>query len=306
MSDGQVAEADTFTAGIGATPPGGHPTELMKDLPAGMAPPPTLAAADDAGAFMRARVAAGSDYIKILEDDGGRPGRAASLPAFTPARFAVVLAAAKATRKRVVVHVQKLTDARLAVAGGADALEHAVCDAPVDDALVDAMNATGVAQTATLATYDGVGGSDDARRPAFDPAISPYLSSRQRVMLGLVWAEPRTAEFATALANTRRLARAGVTMVAGTDTPNPTTAFGPSLHLELELLVRAGLTAEQALVSATSAPASFFGASDRGRIAVGRKADLLLIDSDPTKDITSTRRIVTIWKNGRAIDRTPD
>ena len=306
VSDSEVAEADTFTAGVGATPPGGHPTELMKDLPAGVAPPPTLAAGDDAGAFMRARVAAGSDYIKVLQDDGGRPDRAASLPAFTQTRFATVLAAAKATGKRVVVHVQKLADAKVAVASGADALEHAVSDAPVDDALVKAMKKGGVVQTATLVTYAGIAGLDDARRLAADPSIAPYLSQQQRGMLGLVWAKPRVTEFTTALANTGRLARAGITIIAGSDTPNPTTAFGPSLHLELALMVRAGLTPTQVLVSATSAPAVFFGVADRGRIAPGLKADLLLVDGDPTRDIAATHQIVAIWKNGYAVSRKPD
>lgn len=301
---GKVAEADTYTAGIGATPPGGHPTELFKDMPAGMALPPTLSSDADVNSFMQARVAAGSDYIKVLQDDGARPGRAPSLAAFSPPRFAAVIKAAKATGKLVVVHVQQLADARVAVAGGVDALEHAVCDAPVDEALVAAMKAKHVAQTATLATYDGLAGTDDARQLAADPAIAPYLSPAQKGMLALVWKRPRPADFATALANTGKQFRGGVTIIAGTDAPNPTTAFGPSLHLELALLVRAGLTPTQALIAATSAPAKFLGANDRGRIAPGLKADLVLVDGDPTEDINNSRRIVTIWKNGYAVDRT--
>ena len=303
--DGQVAEADTYTAGIGATPPGGHPMELMKDMPAGMALPPTLAPDADATMFMQARIAAGSDYIKVLQDDAARPGRPASLPAFTPQRFAAVIAAAKTTGKLVVVHVQQLADARIAIAGGVNALEHAICDAAVDDALVAAMKAKGIAQTATLATYAGLAGADDARRLAADAAVAPYLSPMQRGMLTTVWKRPRPADFAVALANTGKQARGGVVMIAGTDAPNPTTAFGPSLHLELALLVRAGLSPTQALIAATSAPAKFFDTSDRGRIAPGLKADLVLIDGDPTKDISTSRRIVTIWKNGYAVDRTP-
>jgi imidazolonepropionase-like amidohydrolase len=301
-SHGPVTEADTFTAGIGATTPGGHPTELV----AGRSPPlPTLAADADAHAFMRARIAAGSDYIKVLQDDGARRGEPATMPAFTPARFAEVIKAAKATGRLVVVHVQKLADARIAVASGVNALEHAVCDEPIDDALVAAMKANGVAQTATLATYAGLAGSHDARELAADPAIAPYLSARQKQMLTLDWRYPRPDDYAIAFANTTRLARAGVTMIAGTDSPNPTTAFGPSLDLELELLVRAGLSPTQALVAATSAPARFFGTRDRGRIAPGLKADMILVDGDPTKDITALRRIAAIWKNGYAVDRRP-
>ena len=92
-------------------------------------------------------------------------------------------------------------------------------------------------------------------------------------------------------------------MIVGTDSPNSTTAFGPSLYLELALLVRAGLTSTQALLAATSALARFFNVSDRGRISPGLRADLVLVDGDPTKDSTATRCIVTIWKNGFAIDR---
>jgi imidazolonepropionase-like amidohydrolase len=300
-SDGPVSEADTFTAGIGATPPGGHPTELMQ----GSTKLPTLAADADAGAFMRARVEAGSDYIKVLQDDGARRGEPATLPAFASARFAEVIAAAKATGKLVVVHVQKLTDARIAVASGVDALEHAVCDEPVDGALIAAMKAHGTAQTATLATYAGLAGTDDARQLAADPAIAPFLSPRQKGMLTLDWQQPRPADYAMAHANVSRLARAGVTMIAGTDAPNPTTAFGPSLHLELTLLVRAGVSPTEALIAATSAPARFFGTSDRGRVAPGLKADMILVDGDPTRNIFALRHIVTIWKNGHVVDRTP-
>lgn len=300
-----VSEADTYTAGVGATPPGGHPMELFTDTSPGVAKPVTLAPDDDATAFMKARVSSGSDYIKVLQDDGTRPGQPGSLPTFSSQRFALVLQAAKATGKRVVVHVQQLKDARIAVANGTDALEHAICDAPVDDALIAAMKAGGIVQTATLATYAGLAGTIDARLLAAEPAVSPYLTQRQRGMLGLVWRHPRPNDFAIASANVGRLARAGVRIVAGTDAPNPTTAFGPSLHLELKLLVRAGLTPTQALVAATSAPAGFFGTTDRGRLAPGLKADMLLIDGDPTKDITATQRIVTIWKNGHVINRSP-
>jgi imidazolonepropionase-like amidohydrolase len=304
ISFAQVREADTFTAGIGATPPGGHPLELFSDLPKGTALPPTLAPGDDPASFVTARINAGSDYIKVLQDDGARPDQPASLPAFSPQRFAVVLTAAKATGKRVVVHVQQLADAGIAVMNGANALEHAVCDVAIDDVLVAEMKARGVAQTATLATYAGLAGVDDARRLAADPSVAPYLSARQRGMLGLVWKYPRLKDFEIASANTGRLAKAGVTIIAGTDAPNPTTAFGASLHLELALMVRAGLTPKQALVAATSAPAAFFGTADRGRIAAGLKADMILVDGDPTRDIAATRRIVSIWKNGYVVDRT--
>jgi hypothetical protein len=71
----------------------------------------------------------------------------------------------------------------------------------------------------------------------------------------------------------------------------------------MELLVRAGLTPTEALAAATSVPARAFRLNDRGRIAPGLRADLVLVDGDPTADITATRAIVGIWKGGVRFDR---
>ena len=91
-------------------------------------------------------------------------------------------------------------------------------------------------------------------------------------------------------------------MLAGTDAPNPGTAHGVSLHRELELLVRAGMTPSEALASATSVPATSFHLDDRGMIAAGKRADLVLVKGDPTQDILATRAIVTVWKAGKEVD----
>jgi hypothetical protein len=94
-----------------------------------------------------------------------------------------------------------------------------------------------------------------------------------------------------------------VTLLAGTDAGNPNTAHGASLHEELAQLVAAGLRPIEALVAATSAPARAFGLRDRGTIAKGLRADLVLVEGDPTVNIDATRAIVEIWKNGRRVDR---
>src|SRR4029079_6989716 len=101
----------------------------------------------------------------------------------------------------------------------------------------------------------------------------------------------------------RQLKAASVPLLAGSDAPNPGTAHGVSLHPELELLVKAGLTPAEALAAATSTPARVFGLADRGRISQGLRADLLLVSGDPTKDILATRDVVGIWKAGVPFDR---
>ena len=100
---------------------------------------------------------------------------------------------------------------------------------------------------------------------------------------------------------TKRAAQLGVPVVAGTD-----GLFGiasdslPTLHRELELLVSgAGLSPAQALTAATLNGARAIGVADQmGTIAVGKAADLVLLDADPLADIRNTRRIAAVIKNG--------
>ncbi|MGH3721447.1 MAG: amidohydrolase family protein [Pseudonocardiaceae bacterium] len=113
----------------------------------------------------------------------------------------------------------------------------------------------------------------------------------------------KAARLAVALESVAALRAAGVPVLAGTDTPNSGTAAGASLHRELELLVRAGLTPAEALTAATAAPARWFGLHGRGRTAPGCQADLLLVDGDPTVDILATRSVVSVWRRGTRFHR---
>jgi imidazolonepropionase-like amidohydrolase len=106
------------------------------------------------------------------------------------------------------------------------------------------------------------------------------------------------------LERTRDLKDAGVKLLAGTDMPQAFVYPGFSLHEELELLVRSGLTPLEALRAATYNPAEFLGALDSlGIVAQGKVADLVLLDADPLADIRNTRRISAVIANGRAFDR---
>jgi imidazolonepropionase-like amidohydrolase len=85
---------------------------------------------------------------------------------------------------------------------------------------------------------------------------------------------------------TRELKEAGVKLLAGTDMPQAFVYPGFSLHQELELLVRSGLTPLDSL----------------GTVARGKVADLLLLDANPLTDIRNTRRIAVVIANGRVFD----
>src|SRR5262249_33791814 len=95
-----------------------------------------------------------------------------------------------------------------------------------------------------------------------------------------------------------RLGAAGARLLAGTDVGNAWLVPGFSLHGELGLLGGSGLSPYQALRAATAAPAEFLQ-GDFGTVAVGRRADLVLLDADPLADIGATRRIAGVMLRGR-------
>jgi imidazolonepropionase-like amidohydrolase len=98
--------------------------------------------------------------------------------------------------------------------------------------------------------------------------------------------------------------RAGVKIIAGTDTPNPFCFPGFSLHDELALFVQAGMTPFEALQTATRNPAKFMNREmDLGTIEMGKLADLVLLDANPLIDISNTRKINAVVVNGRLLKR---
>jgi imidazolonepropionase-like amidohydrolase len=66
------------------------------------------------------------------------------------------------------------------------------------------------------------------------------------------------------------------------------------------------MTPAQALTAATRNPAAAFPLRDRGSIAVGKRADLVLVRGNPANDITATRDILRVWRSGVTVPRTPE
>jgi len=290
----RTADADLWSAGTLVTAPAGHGTQF------GMAIP-TLSSPAEADAFVAARIAEGSDFIKLVLESGEGWGQ--QIPTLDRATLAAAIAAAHARGRKAVVHAGSHDEARIAIEAGADGLVHAFGDRVADDALVAAAAGRGVFVVPTLVVMESMANRSAAL--ADDGAIRPWLAPGQlqtlqrRFQAGV----ERGPVIDNAMATTRRLAAAGVRLLAGSDAPNPGTAHGASLHRELELLVQAGRTPAQALASGTRLPAETFGIADRGRIAPGLRADLLLVAGDPATNIRATRSIAAIWKNGYRVER---
>ena len=291
------ALADFRSAGILATAPGGHGTEYGFEIP-------TLTAPAEAQAFVDARIAEGSDYIKIVYDDGS--ALAHTTPTLSAETLKAVILAAHTRDLRAVVHVSSLREALTAVEAGADGLAHIFFDAAPSPEFVQLAAKRHIFVADTLAVIFSLCDGSRGEALAADAFVQPLLTPAEVATLRRsVRADHKHTPPAcdTALKAVGQLHTAGVPILASTDAPNPGTLHGASIHDELELLVRAGLTPAQALAAATSIPARVFALADRGRIEPGKRADLLLVRGDPTRDITATRAIVGVWKQGVRLDR---
>jgi imidazolonepropionase-like amidohydrolase len=136
-------------------------------------------------------------------------------------------------------------------------------------------------------------------RNFWDPKNSPLVKSATAVD-----SASRKRIYQEDVKLVRALHRAGVPILAGTDTTNPYCFPGFSLHDELALLVDAGLSPMEALQSATSGPARFLGQSDKlGTIEEKKEADLVLLEANPLDDIRNTQKIAAVIHQGKLLDR---
>jgi imidazolonepropionase-like amidohydrolase len=290
--------SDVFSAGTMIIAEGGYGSKGRLQIPA-------LKSVNDAANFVGARVAEGSDFIKINIEDGGYLKGGPSYPTLDQESLQAVITAAHKLNKVTVVHVSSEASAVRALEAGADGLAHVFSDRVAGDALIALAKEKHAFVIATLSMIDSATAGNSSKTLLEDDALKPYLSDAQSALLSNSLAESgeRRAVYAAAAESVLKLRRSGIPILAGTDSYNPGTAHGVSLHGELVLLVAAGMTPIEALRAATSVPAKIFGLQDRGSIAVGKRADLVLVDGDPTRRIEDTRRIVGIWKNGRALNR---
>lgn len=290
--------ADVRTASWGLAHPEGHPHQLRRGL--GDPVWPTATVPSEAAAFVEGRLSEGADYIKIMVEDGTTFGM--SLPMVAPEVIAAVVEAAHERGVMALVHAFSATAARVAVDAGADGLTHLHYDEVTSDDLITRMRDQRMFVITTL-TVTASGASDGAGpRLAADLRVASRLNKAWRDNLGREFGW--NIHLSNALRSVGLLHAAGVEVLAGTDAPHlgvPGLAHGASLHDELRLLEAGGLSPVEALTAATRRTADRFGLTDRGRIEPGALADLVLVDGDPTSQLSSTLNTRAVWRRGHRL-----
>ena len=254
------------------------------------------------------------DAVKLFTD-GWRYGYADPMADMAAETIAAASEAAHKRGWEVLTHTVTVQGAIDAAAGKVDVIAHGVSDGPVNDRLIQLLRENGVTYAPTLAVYHPRG--RDILDPLLDAVVPPGARERvkpplrppgPRPMLVGSYDDPRSPRarrWKNLVANNRMLHKAGVRFGAGTDAGVSNTWHGWSTQRELQLLVHAGLTPVEAIAAATGNAAEALNvADDRGVIAKGKLADLILVDGAPHKNIADIARLERVWLGGREVDRT--
>jgi imidazolonepropionase-like amidohydrolase len=253
-----------YRAGFAATAPNGHGTQFGFSVP-------TLVKPEDAKQFIEERQNANVDYIKIIVE-----------PSKETLTFPTVEALVKEAHNaslKTVVHVSYLEDAEQVLKLKADGLAHIWRDEQIGEERLQllAKNETFFVIPTLLTTFKAI--------DYLGENAEGYLTKEQL------------------LEEVKKLQNAGVSILAGTDPPNLQINFGTDLYEELFLFQKAGISTIEVLKTATINIAEAFSLEHYGRIKKGFKADLILIDGNPVKNLEDLKMIEKVWKDGKLIDR---
>lgn len=209
---------------------------------------------------------------------------------------------------KVAAHIYALDEAKTMLRAGLDVLAHSVRDQPVDAELLQLMQTNDACLIPTLTRE--VSTYAYASRPDFfdDPFFANAASTQEIAALTTPEAQARyagnvargEADLAMAQRNLKATHDAGLRVALGTDSGAFADRFvGYFEHLELQLMVEAGLTPREALLAATSVAADCMDMEDVGTLVNGNWADFLVLQADPLQDIANTHTLQAVWLAGK-------
>ena len=228
------------------------------------------------------------DFVKIWVDD--RNGQYERL---SPSLSGAVIEEAHRLGLRVTAHIFRLEDAKSLLRAGLDAFAHGIRDQDIDDELValwkerpEVVLVPNLPDPGVAQDYSWLSGT-----------LPPEELARMQE--GSTDRPEAQEAFGIQARNLARLSREGIRVAFGTD---GSVAWSP--HLEMEDMVRSGMTPAEVITAATGSSAAFLRMDDIGTVAVGKSADFLVLDANPLDDIRATRRIASVYLAGAEVDRT--
>jgi imidazolonepropionase-like amidohydrolase len=269
---------------------------------------PVVASNDpaQARAAATANADAGVDWLKLRVDDN--LGTTTKMPWDA---VQAVIDVGKERGLRVATHLFYLDDAKRLLEMGTGMIAHSVRDTAVDQDFVAALRESGACYVPTLVRE--VSTFTYATRPAWfdEPFFAEHADSAEVARLSDPAFQQQASQSRSAagyrralreaMHNLKALHDAGIPIAFGTDA-GPAARFpGYFEHMELQLMVGAGLTAEEAMLSATSVAAACLGRDDVGTLEAGRWADFLVFESDPVRDIMFSRTLEQVYVAGNRV-----
>ena len=300
---GRPTVARIFTAGRGFTVKDGFPTN-KGNVPGIPYEPSTPA---EAAAQMEELAGERPDVVKIWVDDRFGDFKKTPIEVSRP-----IIDVAHKHGIKAIAHVFYLSDAKQLAAAGLDAFGHSVRDRAVDDELIQLIKKNGTWIIPTLYREWATFMFEEPDQFLNDPFFARGLDTRQKDVLkspeyhkaltGDKYFPRYPGVLKTAMENLKRLADAGVPIGYGTDSGVLTRFEGFGEHMELQLMVEAGMTPAQVITAATRSSAEFLRQEkDLGTLEQGKWADLIVLGADPLANIRNSRQIEAVYVAGNKV-----
>ena len=305
QQDGKFPPASRFLFMPGMAPPNGGPDAVLRAATQALDAVYEVSTAQEARAAVQLMAANNIENVKIWVDD-----RRGTYPKMTPEVYNAIIDEAHRHHMMVHAHATTLPDQEAVVRAGIDVLVHMVQNEKLDDEYLTLLREKKPYWATVIGLGDPTAVCD--HDPFFEQALPAKViatiraTTAQRPLAPNYWPPSPNASAREAILayNFPRMIASGARIVLGTDTGiHPGHTFGSGEHVELARWVQLGLTPMQAIVAATKRPAELMGLQDMGTLAVGKRADFLVLDANPLDNIRNTRQISSVYLDGTKFDR---